>query len=141
MRDFCKMIPVIFLAFAPARAQPWPAFAQQSDPRPQTGTKGPSDGKKPLPEETSPSPLPDSTRLEPTKSQRAFYPDEAKEKRLQGQVVVRAFISETGAVERTEVVSGDPVLAAAAVEAVKKWKFKPFIKNGKPVKVATKLPF
>jgi len=43
-------------------------------------------------------------------------------------------------VENVEVISGDPVLADAAVRAVKKWKFKPFIKNGKPVKVATKLP-
>jgi len=49
-------------------------------------------------------------------------------------------VSETGDVENVEVVSGDPVLARAAVDAVKKWKSKPFIKNGKPVKVSTKVP-
>jgi TonB family protein len=44
-------------------------------------------------------------------------------------------------VQRAEVVSGDPILAQSAVDAAKKWKFKPFIKNGKPVKVSTRLPF
>jgi protein TonB len=44
-------------------------------------------------------------------------------------------------VESAEVVSGDPVLAKSAVDAAKKWKFTPFIKNGKPVKVSTNLPF
>ncbi len=70
-----------------------------------------------------------------------MYPYEARDQKLQGQVVVRALVSETGDVESVEVVSGDPILAKSAVDAVKKWKFKPFIKNGKPMKVSTKLPF
>ena len=53
---------------------------------------------------------------------------------------MKLLVSETGDVENVEVVSGDPILAKAAVDAVKKWKFKPFIKNGKPVKVFTKMP-
>jgi TonB family protein len=83
----------------------------------------------------------DSTRLEVVKSQKAEYPAEAAEKAIQGQVWVKFLISETGDIENVEAISGDPILAKAAIEAAKKWKFKPFIKNGQPVKVSTKLPF
>jgi TonB family protein len=44
-------------------------------------------------------------------------------------------------VSGVELISGDPVLARAAVDAAKKWKFKPFIKNGKPAAVTTRIPF
>jgi TonB family protein len=79
--------------------------------------------------------------LEPIKAQKADYPLEAEREGLQGQVLVKVYISETGDVERVEVVRGDPILANAAVSAAKKWKFKPFIQDGKPVKVATQIPF
>ena len=55
--------------------------------------------------------------------------------------MVKAAISEAGDVESVEVVSGDPTLAQAATDAAKEWKFKPFIRNGKPTKVSTKLAF
>jgi TonB family protein len=73
--------------------------------------------------------------------QRATYPEEAREQKIQGEVVVKIHVSETGDVESAELVSGDPILGKSAVDAAKKWKFKPFIKNGKPVKASTKLPF
>jgi TonB family protein len=92
-----------------------------------------------VPESTASSPG-DSTKLEPLKIQKATYPAEAAEKQIQGQVWVKLLVSETGDIENVEVVSGDPILAKATVDAVKKWKFKPFIKNGKPVKVFTKMP-
>lgn len=60
---------------------------------------------------------------------------------LKGLVVLRAMIAETGDVESIAIVSGDPVLAQAAVDAVKEWKFRPFIKNGKPVRIPAVLPF
>jgi protein TonB len=50
-------------------------------------------------------------------------------------------ILETGEVESTEVVSGEPILAQAAADAMQTWKFKPFIKDGKPVRVSTSLPY
>jgi len=56
-------------------------------------------------------------------------------------VLVKVFVSETGDVERTEVLSGDPILAEAAIKAAKKWKFKPFIRGGKPAKVSTRIAF
>lgn len=90
---------------------------------------------------TAQSTLPDSKFLEPTKIVKAVYPLGAEKDELQGEVVVRFIVAETGDVERTEAVSGNPVLASAAVDAAKKWKFKPFIKNGKAVKASTQIPF
>ena len=108
-----------------------------------TASQAPSGTPAPRPPSpNAPSSNPeDSTKLEVVKSQKADYPAEAGEKGIQGQVSLKILVSETGDVENVEVISGDPVLAKAAIEAVKKWKFKPFIKNGKPVKVSTKLPF
>ena len=68
------------------------------------------------------------------------YPPAAREKKLRGPVWLRLHISETGDVEEVDIVSGDPILTDAAVEAVKKWKFKPYIKNGRPAKVLYKMP-
>lgn len=82
----------------------------------------------------------DSKSLVVIKIQKAVYPLGAQQQKIQGRVWVNAFISETGNVERVEVVSGDPLLVDAAVDAVKKWKFKPYIKGGKAVKVNIKLP-
>jgi TonB family protein len=50
-------------------------------------------------------------------------------------------VSETGDVEQVESISGDPILAKAALEAAKQWKFKPFIRHGKAIEVSTKSPF
>jgi TonB family protein len=83
----------------------------------------------------------DSTKLVPIKTQKADYPDAARAKGIQGQVVVKVEINEAGEVEHAEVVSGDPLLTDAALNAAKKWKFKPFIRDGKPTKVNTNLPF
>jgi TonB family protein len=83
----------------------------------------------------------DSTRLEILKSQKADYPLEAVEKEMQGEVWLKLHISETGDVESTDLISGEPILAEAAIHAAQKWKFKPFIRNGRPVKVSTQLPF
>ena len=83
----------------------------------------------------------DSTKLEAIKTQEAYYPLEAAKTQLQGEVWVKMHVSETGDVESVDVISGDPILAKSAVDAAKKWKFKPFIKDGKPIRVATKIPF
>jgi len=84
---------------------------------------------------------PDSVGLEILKKELAAYPAEAAQEQLQGQVVIKVVVSETGDVEDAQVVTGNPVLAKAALEAARKFKFKPYIRNGKPVKVATNLAF
>jgi TonB family protein len=139
-----KLALIAFILSTPVWAQSGSPSAQSGDSKSQTTQlpQSPQDSdKKPTPDQTAPAPLADSTKLEPIKSQRATYPYEAREQKIQGEVVVKILVSETGDVENAEVVSGDPILAKSAVDAAKKWKFKPFIKNGKPVKVSTKLPF
>ncbi len=68
-----------------------------------------------------------------------IYPNEARKQHIQGDVVLHVIIDIHGAVENIEVVSGDPLLTDAAVEAVKHWMYKPTLLNGKPVVVDTKI--
>ena len=82
----------------------------------------------------------DSTALEPIKADQAIFPLDAINQEIQGRVWIKIQVSETGDVERVDIVSGEPVLARSAVNAAKNWKFKPFIKNGKPIKVEASVP-
>ena len=65
------------------------------------------------------------------------YPALARQARIQGTVVLQAQISKTGDIENLQLVSGHPMLAPAAIEAVKQWKYKPYLLNGEPVEVET----
>jgi periplasmic protein TonB len=67
------------------------------------------------------------------------YPPLARQARIQGQVLLRAQISRTGDIENLQLISGHPMLAPAAIEAVKQWKYKPYILNGEPVEVDTEI--
>ena len=67
------------------------------------------------------------------------YPQEAREKQIQGLVVLKAEISKEGDVTELMLVSGHPLLAPAAIEAVKQWKYKPYQLNGQPVAVETQV--
>jgi TonB family protein len=89
-------------------------------------------------EPTAPVP-PDSTQLEVIKSVHAAYPLDAVKNEMQGQVRLKLLIDQQGNVESAEVIEGDEVFRKPAIDAVKKWKYKPYIKNGKPVRVSTTL--
>lgn len=66
------------------------------------------------------------------------YPPEAKEKKIQGEVLLHAIISEDGKVEQLSVVrSPDRLLSESALEAVQQWTYKPYLLNGNPVAVDT----
>jgi TonB family protein len=67
------------------------------------------------------------------------YPPLARSSKIQGTVVLRAVISKTGDVESLSLVSGHPMLAPAAVEAVKQWKYRPYLLNGNAVEVETNI--
>jgi len=69
------------------------------------------------------------------------YPPMAKQLGLRGEVEVEAHIDESGSVESVKAKTGNPILANAAVEAARHWKFTPFTANGKPVKVVAELTF
>jgi protein TonB len=65
------------------------------------------------------------------------YPQEARDNRIQGTVRLQAVLSTAGKVQQLELVSGDPVLAKAALEAGRQWEYKPTPLNGEPVEVDT----
>ncbi|MGC1646329.1 MAG: energy transducer TonB [Candidatus Sulfotelmatobacter sp.] len=65
------------------------------------------------------------------------YPPLARQARIQGLVVMKVLISKTGDVENIQLFSGHPILAPSAIEAVKQWKYKPYLLNGEPVEVET----
>src|SRR5262249_29371920 len=67
------------------------------------------------------------------------YPPLARAMGVQGEVVLRAIISRTGELEQLEVISGHPLLVRAATDAVGQWKFRPYILNGVPVEVETRI--
>jgi protein TonB len=67
------------------------------------------------------------------------YPPLARQARIQGQVVLRAVISKDGSIENLSLVSGHPMLAPAAIDAVKQWRYKPYLLNGEPVEVDTEV--
>ena len=66
-----------------------------------------------------------------------IYPESARAVRLEGTVTVEMMISESGAVRYAHAISGDPRLRAAAEEAVTKWRYKPYILNGRAREVVT----
>jgi TonB family protein len=72
-----------------------------------------------------------------TKKVSPVYPPLARQARIQGLVVMKVLISKTGDVENIQLVSGHPILAPSAIEAVKQWKYKPYLLNGEPVEVET----
>ena len=67
------------------------------------------------------------------------YPPLARQARIQGQVVLQAEISKEGTIQNLQLVSGHPMLAPAAIEAVKQWRYKPYLLNGEPVAVDTQV--
>ena len=67
------------------------------------------------------------------------YPPLARQARIQGQVVLQALIAKDGTIQNLHVVSGHPMLAPAAVDAVKQWRYKPYFLNGDPVEVETQI--
>ena len=67
------------------------------------------------------------------------YPPLARQARIQGRVLLQAEISKDGTIENLRLISGHPMLAPAAIEAVKQWRYKPYLLNGEPVAVETQV--
>jgi TonB family protein len=68
---------------------------------------------------------------------RPNYPPEAKQAGIQGTVQLQAVLGKDGKVQDIKVLSGEPVLAAAALDAVRQWVYRPTLLNGEPVEVKT----
>ncbi|MBI5283081.1 MAG: energy transducer TonB [Candidatus Solibacter usitatus] len=65
------------------------------------------------------------------------YPPLARQARVEGRVVFSAIIGTSGTIQHLQVMSGHPLLAPAAAEAVRQWRYRPTLLNGSPVEVAT----
>ena len=65
------------------------------------------------------------------------YPLEAKQKNITGDVILGFTIDRSGNVTGLKIISGHPLLAPAAVDAVRQWKYRPYLLNGEPVDVET----
>ena len=67
------------------------------------------------------------------------YPPEAGRARIEGTVVLMAVIGTDGSVKDVRVESGLPILAQAAIDAVKQWRYKPYMVDGEPVEVDSRI--
>jgi protein TonB len=67
------------------------------------------------------------------------YPPLARSARIQGQVLLSAVISKDGAIQNLQVLAGHPMLVRAAVDAVRQWRYRPYILNNEPVEVETRI--
>jgi periplasmic protein TonB len=67
------------------------------------------------------------------------YPPLARQARIQGSVILQAVIAKDGSIQNLKMVQGHPMLAPAAMDAVKQWRYKPYFLNGEPVEVETQI--
>jgi protein TonB len=67
------------------------------------------------------------------------YPQLAMQARIQGTVVLQAVIGKDGTVHDLHVINGHPMLVPAAIEAVRQWKYRPYMLNNEPVEVDTQI--
>jgi TonB family protein len=75
----------------------------------------------------------DRERLQPGQSYEANYPMLAQHMNVKGSVVLQAVIGADGVIETLHVVSGPTILSSAAQQAVREWRFKPYVQNGQAV--------
>jgi len=68
-----------------------------------------------------------------------MYPPLARQARIQGPVQLRAVISKAGVIERLTVESGHPMLSGAAIDAVRQWRYRPYLLNDEPVEIETEI--
>jgi TonB family protein len=69
----------------------------------------------------------------------ANYPLLGQHARVQGSVVLQAVVGADGAIEDLRVLSGPAILTAAAQQAVRQWRFKPYLQNGQPVETKARI--
>lgn len=67
------------------------------------------------------------------------YPPTAISARIEGPVKIKAIITREGIIREAEVRSGNPLLVGAALEAIRQWRYRPYVLNGEPVEVETEI--
>ena len=102
---------------------------------PQQTPSGPNTGQPAQPAPDSASPLAVGSLVSyATKQAQPIYPTAAKNMRMTGLVKVEVMVNEAGEVSEVQKTSGPSMLQSAAKDAIRKWKFKPFLRDGQPVK-------
>lgn len=82
-----------------------------------------------------PSDLPERV----AQAEQAAYPSLAKQMKVQGSVILQAYVGADGGIKDLHVVSGNPILVSAAVEAARQWRFAPYLQNGQAVETQAKI--
>jgi protein TonB len=59
--------------------------------------------------------------------------------KVQGAVAIQALIGASGEIQDLRILSGPSILASAAQEAVRQWRFKPYLQNGQPVETQARI--
>lgn len=67
------------------------------------------------------------------------YPPLARSARIQGTVVLFAEISKAGTIDNLRVISGHPLLVPSTIDAVRQWRYRPYLLNGEPIEVETQI--
>jgi periplasmic protein TonB len=67
------------------------------------------------------------------------YPQIARMAGVRGAVQLRAIVGKTGVIENLTIIGGPPMLVAAAIDAVKQWRYRPYMLNGEPIEVETEI--
>jgi TonB family protein len=83
--------------------------------------------------------LSNSTFPELHQTVEATYPLLGEHMRVQGSVVLQALVGVDGTIENLRVVSGPAILTAAAQQAVRQWRFKPYLQNGQAVETKARI--
>jgi protein TonB len=124
---------------APVVRQPASAFTGQSRRDPDDFIAG---DPRPVRSEV----LPNAPRFDISSGQmsanlvfapRPEYPALARMAHIQGDVVLKADIAADGSVSATHILNGHRLLRGAAVAAVRRWRYRPFVANGRPVDITT----
>ncbi len=68
-----------------------------------------------------------------------IYPPLARQARIQGTVILHAQIGKDGSIQNLQLISGHPMLVQSALDAVRQWRYKPYLLNGEPVEVDTEV--
>ncbi len=122
MRLFSMLLLLACGAAAPVFAQGAPVAASQ-DSKPAEA--------KPIRVKMGPSIVASSLLV----YSRPPYPQEAKDKKVQGKVKIHLIIGTDGKVMEATAISGDSLLAQSAIEAVRRWTYRPTLLNGQAVEV------
>lgn len=104
---------------------------------PSNGSTEPIPAAHPLPRRFRIAPSYAGSRL--THKVSPEYPPQAKAQHIEGTVVLTIVVDRHGSVANVQLISGHPALAPAAIDAVKRWKYEPYLLNDKPVEIETQV--